>query len=64
MQRIAKEMNYSETTFVVSTDVRKGGYEVRIFTPEQELPLPVIPPWELHMCYNKKLSNNQPRQLS
>ena len=38
MQRIAKEMNYSETTFVVSTDVRKGGYEVRIFTPEQELP--------------------------
>ncbi len=38
MQRIAKEMNYSETTFVVSTDVREGGYEVRIFTPEQELP--------------------------
>lgn len=38
MQRIAKEMNYSETTFVVSTDVREGGYDVRIFTPEQELP--------------------------
>jgi trans-2,3-dihydro-3-hydroxyanthranilate isomerase len=38
MQRIAKEMNYSETTFVVSKDIRAGGYEVRIFTPEQELP--------------------------
>lgn len=38
MQRIAKEMNYSETTFVVSPDVREGGYDVRIFTPEQELP--------------------------
>ncbi len=38
MQRIAKEMNYSETTFVVSTDIREGGYDVRIFTPEQELP--------------------------
>lgn len=37
MQRIAKEMNYSETTFIVS-DVRNGGYDVRIFTPEQELP--------------------------
>ena len=38
MQRLAKEMNYSETTFVVSADVREDGYDVRIFTPEQELP--------------------------
>lgn len=38
MQRLAKEMNYSETTFVVSKDIRAGGYDVRIFTPEQELP--------------------------
>jgi trans-2,3-dihydro-3-hydroxyanthranilate isomerase len=38
MQRIAKEMNYSETTFIVSKDRREGGYDVRIFTPEQELP--------------------------
>lgn len=38
MQRMAKEMNYSETTFIVSTDMREGGYDVRIFTPEQELP--------------------------
>ncbi|MFB2923455.1 MULTISPECIES: PhzF family phenazine biosynthesis protein [Aerosakkonema] len=38
MQRIAKEMNYSETTFITSTQMRDGGYDVRIFTPEQELP--------------------------
>ena len=38
MQLIAKEMNYSETTFVVSKDIREGGYDVRVFTPEQELP--------------------------
>ena len=38
MQRLAKEMNYSETTFVVSKDTRAGVYDVRIFTPEQELP--------------------------
>ena len=38
MQRIAKEMNYSETTFITSTEMRAGGYDVRIFTPEQELP--------------------------
>jgi len=38
MQRFAKEMNYSETTFILSEDEREGGYEVRIFTPERELP--------------------------
>jgi len=38
MQRIAKEMNYSETTFILSEEKRKGGYDVRIFTPEKEMP--------------------------
>ena len=38
MQRIAKEMNYSETTFIVSEIAENGGYPVRIFTPQQELP--------------------------
>lgn len=38
MQKIAKEMNYSETTFITSLDDQEGGYNVRIFTPEQELP--------------------------
>ena len=38
MQRIAKEMNYSETTFILSDERRDSGYDVRIFTPEKELP--------------------------
>lgn len=38
MQRIAKEMNYSETTFILSEQTRNGGYDVRIFTLEEELP--------------------------
>lgn len=38
MQKIAKEMNYSETSFVLSTRKRKGGYDVRIFTPREEVP--------------------------
>ena len=38
MQKLAKEINYSETTFVTSTELRNGGYDVRIFTPEKELP--------------------------
>jgi trans-2,3-dihydro-3-hydroxyanthranilate isomerase len=38
MQRFAKEMNYSETTFILSNQERSGGYDVRIFTPQEELP--------------------------
>jgi len=38
MQRIAKEMNYSETTFILSEEPRDGGYDVRIFTPAFEVP--------------------------
>ncbi len=38
MQQIAKEINYSETTFIVSESIKNGGYDVRIFTPKEELP--------------------------
>lgn len=38
MQRVAKEMNYSETTFILADEQRNGGYDVRIFSPEHELP--------------------------
>jgi trans-2,3-dihydro-3-hydroxyanthranilate isomerase len=38
MLMIAREINYSETTFVRSTEPQNGGYDVRIFTPKQELP--------------------------
>jgi len=38
MQKIAKEMNYSETTFIVSGKMKDNGYDVRIFTPETEVP--------------------------
>ncbi len=38
MQQIAKEINYSETTFITSKQPQTGGYNVRIFTPKKELP--------------------------
>jgi trans-2,3-dihydro-3-hydroxyanthranilate isomerase len=38
MQSIAKEINYSETTFIMSRQSVDGGYNVKIFTPEYELP--------------------------
>ena len=38
LQKITWEMNYSETTFILSEEERDGGYEVRIFTPGGEIP--------------------------
>jgi len=38
MQRIAREMNFSETAFILSDVERDGGYDVRIFTPAAEVP--------------------------
>lgn len=37
MQMIATEMNYSETTFVLSGTSEDNRYHVRIFTPSQEI---------------------------
>lgn len=38
MQNIAREMNYSETTFILSDQQVDGGYDVRIFSIDEELP--------------------------
>ena len=38
MQKIANEMHFSETTFILSNEKRNGGYDVRIFTPYLEVP--------------------------
>jgi trans-2,3-dihydro-3-hydroxyanthranilate isomerase len=38
MQTIAREMHFSETTFILSEKQQDSGYDVRIFTPESEVP--------------------------
>jgi len=38
MLTIAREMNYSETTFILSDTMKDGGYDVRIFTMASEVP--------------------------
>jgi trans-2,3-dihydro-3-hydroxyanthranilate isomerase len=37
MQKLATEINFSETTFVMSEPEPDGGYRVRIFTPAREI---------------------------
>ena len=38
MQKLAREMHFSETTFITASDLDKKTFKVRIFTPESELP--------------------------
>jgi trans-2,3-dihydro-3-hydroxyanthranilate isomerase len=38
MQQIAREINFSETTFITNPEPVNGGYNTRIFTPITELP--------------------------
>jgi len=38
MQVIAREINYSETTFILSDKPRDSGFDVTIFTPKEEVP--------------------------
>lgn len=38
MQQIVREFNFSETTFITSGKQNNGGYDVRIFTPDTEIP--------------------------
>jgi len=38
MQKIARETNFSETTFILSDKEHNGGFDVRIFTPREEVP--------------------------
>lgn len=50
MQDIAREMNLSETVFVLSSDKKEAVRRLRIFTPTQELPMaghPVVGTWNL-----------------
>jgi trans-2,3-dihydro-3-hydroxyanthranilate isomerase len=39
MQRIAKELNLSETTFVLPAEDKQNDFKLRIFTPATELPM-------------------------
>lgn len=38
MQRLALELNLSETTFVLPPETPRGDFKVRIFTPREEIP--------------------------
>ena len=38
MQQLANEINYSETTFIFNSTDKNADFDIRIFTPKQEVP--------------------------
>ena len=60
MQRIAREMDYSETTFITGSEPMADGYRVRIFTPATELPFAGHPTLGtasvIHRCVSERES--------
>jgi trans-2,3-dihydro-3-hydroxyanthranilate isomerase len=60
MQQIAREINFSETTFITNIEPQNGGYDVRIFTPAAEVDFAGHPTiGTAYIINNKILKNSQ-----
>ncbi len=64
MQYVAKEMNFSETTFILAEYEINGGWPTRIFTPEQELPFAGHPTLGTAFVIFKKMLKEKANILS
>jgi trans-2,3-dihydro-3-hydroxyanthranilate isomerase len=58
MQQIAREINFSETTFITNPVPVNGGYNTRIFTPTTELPFAGHPTLGTAFAIDRELINN------
>jgi len=63
MQMIAKETNFSETSFVCSSEERNGGFDVRIFTPDTEVPFAGHPTLGTAWVIREKLLDPETKQV-
>ena len=63
MLQIAREMNYSETTFILSSESQNCGYDVRIFTPTKELPFAGHPTLGTAYIIQREIIKNQVDQV-
>ncbi|MFJ7307461.1 PhzF family phenazine biosynthesis protein [Peribacillus frigoritolerans] len=64
MQKIAREINFNETTFILSGKQDNGGYDVRIFTPDIEVPFAGHPTLGTAFIIQKVLENNESKQIT
>jgi len=64
MQAIAREMHFSETSFIISERMRKSGYDVRIFTPAAEVPFAGHPTLGTAHILRTKIENGLPDKIT
>lgn len=64
MQKIAREINFSETTFILSDTESKQGYDVRIFTPKEEVPFAGHPTLGTAFIIQKEIIKNSIETLN
>jgi trans-2,3-dihydro-3-hydroxyanthranilate isomerase len=64
MQRIARELNFSETTFILSEHEEGGGFPVRIFTPERELDFAGHPTLGTAYIIREKIMKSKPAAIT
>ncbi|MHB8567445.1 MAG: PhzF family phenazine biosynthesis protein [Nitrososphaerales archaeon] len=64
MQKIARETNYSETTFITSKERNGASFDVRIFTPKHELPFAGHPTLGTAFVIQKFILKNNVRSLT
>ncbi len=64
MQQIAREINFSETTFVTSPEPVNGGYNTRIFTPTTELPFAGHPTLGTAFAIQQQILDRQVERVS
>jgi trans-2,3-dihydro-3-hydroxyanthranilate isomerase len=63
MQQIARETNFSETTFIQSDKKQDGGYNVRIFTPDREVPFAGHPTLGTAFIIQKEIEKEQVKNI-
>ncbi|MGA8051179.1 MAG: PhzF family phenazine biosynthesis protein [Burkholderiales bacterium] len=63
MQSIAREIHFSETTFITSREPREGAWQVRIFTPNSEIDFAGHPTLGTAWVIHEKLLAAAPEEI-
>lgn len=63
MQSIAKETNFAETTFILSDNKVNHGYDVKIFTPDFEVPFAGHPSLGTAFIIYKEIENELSKRI-
>lgn len=63
MLAFTRETNFSEATFIKSTDTAEGGYDVRIFDPAEEIPFAGHPTLGTAFAIREHLRDDLPEEV-